>query len=40
ILTTIILSRRHTRGAAFLLMPYLLWVSFAAVLNYGFWSLN
>ena len=40
ILTTIMLSRRHSRVAAFLLLPYLLWVSFAAVLNYGFWSLN
>ncbi|WP_411965098.1 TspO/MBR family protein [Haloferax sp. YSMS24] len=28
------------RRAAALLVPYLLWVSFATVLNYGFWSLN
>ena len=26
--------------AAALLVPYLLWVAFATVLNYGFWSLN
>ncbi|KAB1186958.1 MULTISPECIES: TspO/MBR family protein [Haloferax] len=26
--------------AAALLVPYLAWVSFATVLNYGFWSLN
>jgi len=40
ILTTILLFRRHSTAAAVLLMPYLAWVSFAAVLNYGFWSLN
>jgi tryptophan-rich sensory protein len=28
------------RRAAALLVPYLLWVSFAAVLNYQFWRLN
>ena len=40
ILTTIILFKRHSAIAAVLLIPYLAWVSFAAVLNYGFWSLN
>jgi benzodiazapine receptor len=40
ILTTIALFRRHSTAAAVLLMPYLAWVSFATVLNYGFWSLN
>lgn len=40
VLTTIVLARRRSRAAAFLLMPYLLWVSFATLLNYGFWSLN
>lgn len=40
ILSTIVLFRRHSLLAAVLLIPYLAWVSFAAVLNYGFWSLN
>jgi len=40
ILTTIILFRRLSIPAARLLVPYFAWVSFAAVLNYGFWSLN
>jgi tryptophan-rich sensory protein len=31
---------RVDRRAALLLLPYLLWVSFAAVLNYRFWVLN
>lgn len=37
---TIIAFRRHSKVAAILLIPYLLWVSFASVLNYGFWALN
>lgn len=40
ILTTILLFRRFSKPAAMLLLPYLAWVSFAAILNYGFWSLN
>lgn len=40
ILCTIVLSRPHSKTAAILLMPYLAWVNFAAVLNFGFWSLN
>lgn len=40
IVATIVVFRRHSRFAALLLIPYLLWVSFASVLNYGFWSLN
>lgn len=40
ILTTILLFRRHSTTAAALLIPYLAWVSFATVLNFGFWSLN
>ncbi len=31
---------RHDRAAAWLLLPYGLWVSFAALLNGGFWLLN
>ncbi|MEP3479874.1 MAG: TspO/MBR family protein [Fuerstiella sp.] len=40
IIATIFVFRRHSMPAAVLLVPYLLWVSFASVLNYGFWSLN
>ena len=29
-----------SRGAAFLLVPYLVWVAYAAYLNAGFWWLN
>jgi tryptophan-rich sensory protein len=32
--------RRLHRIAALLLLPYLAWVSFAAVLNYTVWRLN
>lgn len=31
---------RIDRRAGYLMIPYLLWVCFAAVLNYGFWQLN
>ena len=31
---------RVDRRAALLLVPYLLWVSFATYLNYAFWTLN
>jgi tryptophan-rich sensory protein len=31
---------RVDRRASLLLVPYLAWVSFAALLNYGFWRLN
>lgn len=37
---TIMLFSQFSRVAALLLLPYLAWVSFASVLNYGFWSLN
>jgi tryptophan-rich sensory protein len=37
---TIILFRRHSTTAAALLMPYCLWVGFAAYLNAGYWWLN
>jgi len=40
ILATTILFFRHSPLAGALLVPYLCWVSFAAVLNYGFWTLN
>ncbi|MEI6378710.1 MAG: TspO/MBR family protein [Candidatus Falkowbacteria bacterium] len=31
---------RLDKTAAWLLAPYLLWVSFASILNYAFWMLN
>ena len=40
ILVTIAAFRRVSRRATLLLVPYLLWVSFAAVLNYELWRLN
>jgi benzodiazapine receptor len=40
ILLTIIKFWPISRSAALLLAPYLLWVSFAAYLNYTIWSLN
>ncbi len=40
ILLTIHKFRGINRKAAYLLVPYLLWVSFAAVLNFYIWVLN
>lgn len=40
ILATIILFRRVSPTAAYLLIPYFLWVTFAGYLNYSVWSLN
>ena len=40
ILITIILFLRISRKAALLLVPYLLWVSFASLLNFKLWRLN
>ena len=40
ILATIILFYRISKKAGLLLFPYLLWVSFAAFLNYSIWILN
>jgi len=40
IVATILAFARVDRRAAALLVPYLLWVSFAAYLNYEFWVLN
>lgn len=40
IAATMAMFLRHSRIAALLLAPYLAWVTFAAALNYSFWSLN
>lgn len=40
ILATIILFWKVSRTAAYLLLPYVLWVSFAAVLNFSLFWLN
>lgn len=40
ILATIIVFAKISRPAAWLLAPYILWVSFAAYLNYSIWMLN
>lgn len=40
IAATIWAFAKVSKPAAWLLAPYLLWVSFAAYLNYGFWVLN
>ncbi len=40
ILLTIQQFTKVDKRAAYLLMPYLFWVSFAAVLNYEIWILN
>jgi translocator protein len=40
IVATLFLFNRISRNAALLLVPYLLWVSFAAFLNYSIWQLN
>ncbi|MFA6410684.1 MAG: TspO/MBR family protein [Candidatus Buchananbacteria bacterium] len=40
ILALIILGRKIYKPAAWLLIPYLLWVSFASYLNFSFWLLN
>ncbi len=40
ILATILLFARIYRPAVLLLVPYFLWVSFAAVLNFSIWRLN
>lgn len=40
ILATILTFSRLSKPAAWLLLPYILWVSFAAYLNYSIWRLN
>ncbi|MBI4600125.1 tryptophan-rich sensory protein, partial [Candidatus Uhrbacteria bacterium] len=40
ILATVIAFAKISKPAAWLLLPYVLWVSFAAYLNYAIWSLN
>lgn len=40
IVLTITVFKRISRPAAWLLVPYILWVSFAAYLNYTIWMLN
>lgn len=40
IIATMVLFAKVSRRAAWLLAPYLAWVSFAAYLNYAIWMLN
>ena len=40
ILFTILFFYRLNKTAAYLLVPYIVWVSFAAVLNFAIWYLN
>lgn len=40
IVATVYVFFRQSKTAGALLVPYLAWVSFAAVLNYSFWQLN
>lgn len=40
IIATALVFWRHNKLAGLLLIPYILWVSFAAVLNFSIWQLN
>lgn len=40
ILATIVAFAKISRPAAWLMVPYIVWVSFAVYLNYTIWSLN
>ncbi|MDO8676454.1 MAG: TspO/MBR family protein [Candidatus Azambacteria bacterium] len=40
IVLTILIFKKISKTAAWLLLPYILWVSFACYLNYAIWALN
>ena len=40
VLATILQFAKISKPAAFLLVPYLLWITFAAFLNFSVWQLN
>lgn len=40
IVVTMVLFSRHSKIAAYLLIPYLMWVLFATYLNFTIWQLN
>lgn len=40
ILFTILLFWQYRRWTAWLLIPYLVWITYAVALNYGIWELN
>lgn len=40
VIATVILFYKHSKLAAYLLLPYLLWISFATYLTIGVWTLN
>ncbi len=40
IILTIISFSKFSKVAAWLLVPYILWVTFASILNFSIWSLN
>jgi tryptophan-rich sensory protein len=40
ILMTIVAFAKHTKVGAWLLVPYISWVSFAALLNWAIWNFN
>jgi tryptophan-rich sensory protein len=40
VLAMLLVARRHDRQAVWWLLPYLVWVGFAGVLNFALWRLN
>jgi tryptophan-rich sensory protein len=40
IILTVMKSLKVVKAAGYLLLPYIIWVSFAAVLNFFLWKLN